>query len=284
LIYGPLALSRHEPATDDISPEEAGGQTDMIYKLWENVKVFLHSSQEIEKEFYDFLCAKGFPLRIDLSGENVSLNYEAIKIRQLDLNSKDLTLEPSIRRLVIRIRYYGDITSFNDYLPEFSREIRKLALHLAQLPQDLEYLKVILTNLAESFLDPFNILRRVGEFEFAERYIPNQYFTEPFDYEAVPDRRFLEKVRIEGKTTNTLHISFAKYAESAFRYVGNLECNINNLEANLSSIFPDPSIPSSGAQEHLRTFKDMVKVERRRLISDPRQELSYHAENAIRWF
>jgi hypothetical protein len=186
---------------------------------------------------------------------------------------------------VIRIRYYGEITSFNDYLPEFSQDIRRLALRLTQLPQDFEYLKIILTNLSESFLNPFNILRRVGKFEFAERYVPNSYYTEPFDYNAISDRRFLEKVQIEGKTSNTLYKSLSEYAESAIGYTQSLEHNISKSEANLSSVFPRPLIPISRKQEYLRTsveFENTKKAERQRLVSDPRQELSYHAENAIR--
>lgn len=286
LIYGILAIPdyTYEPPGDDICPQEAGSQTDKMYESWKNVKDFLHSSQEIEKEFDDFLCTGGFQLRIDFSGDDASLNYEAMTIRQLDLNSKNLIFEPSIRRLVIRIRYYGN-GDVNDHLPEFSQHIRKLALRLAQLPQDFEYLKIILTNLDESFLDPFNILRRVGKFEFAERGVPNSYYTEPFDYEAISDRRFLEKVQIEGKTSNTLYMSLAKHAESTIRYAQSLDHNISSSEANLSSIFPDPSIPISRKEEHLRTsvqFEDTQKAERQRLILDPRQELSYHAENAIR--
>jgi hypothetical protein len=90
-----------------------------MYEPWKNVKGFLHSSQDIEEEFDDFLCVGRFQLRIDFSEEDASLNYEAITIRQLDLNSENLIFEPSIRRLVIRTRYYGDgeVTSFNKMQP-----------------------------------------------------------------------------------------------------------------------------------------------------------------------
>lgn len=118
---------------------------------------------------------------------------------------KDLNLEKSIYRLVIRITYIEEgNTRFHDYLPEFKRNIQRLALRLARLPQHLEYLKVILTNLDENFLEPFNILRQVEKFEFAERDIPNRFYTSPYDYEAVNHRRRLEKTQIEGKTSNSL--------------------------------------------------------------------------------
>ncbi len=106
-----------------------------------------------------------------------------------------------------------------------------------------------------------------------------------FFEQAISDRRFLEKVQIEGKTSNALYMSLAQHAQSTIRYAQSLDHHIGNSEANLSSIFPDPSIPISRKQEHLRTsveFEDTRKAERQRLILDPRQELSYHAENAIR--
>jgi hypothetical protein len=52
----------------------------------------------------------------------------------MDLSSIDPILEPPIRRLVIRIDYFTDITGFTESAdaPEFVRELRKLAHSLAQ--------------------------------------------------------------------------------------------------------------------------------------------------------
>ena len=60
---------------------------------------FIHATQGIEDEFKEFLCKGGFQLRIDFSDDLVTLNYEAIKIRQLDLESGNSILEHSIRHL-----------------------------------------------------------------------------------------------------------------------------------------------------------------------------------------
>ena len=165
-----------------------------------------------------------------------------------------------------------------------------MALRLAQIPQDFDYLKIILNNLDDDFLEPFSILRRVGKFEFAKRYIPNRYYISPYDYEAIPYRRLLEKTQIEGKTSNILQISYANHANSASEYAQALKNRVayftKHSIISLGSIFPFPSTLTFKEQkQYERTwseFKEAEKAERHRLISDPRKELFYHTENAIR--